>query len=154
MRTLAAGLTVTLLGCQPLTWQGTWAGSVTLNDGRMPLSAAGALTVSTGAGTPAALLFGFKGTRSGSATEFSCPQVFSTASQTATTASLAGGGTCAMQASPADGCTYELSFTSGDFTLASDTLTGKGSGRLNAACAGMGNAVTDFGFMLTATDRK
>lgn len=147
-------LLVVSTGCQPLQWQGAWTATVTVNDGRMPLTANGTLTVGNGAGIPAPLTFGFRGTRSGSTTEFFCPQAFSAANQTATTATLASDGKCTVQTTPADGCTYELTFSAGDLTLTPDKLSGKGSGRLNAACPGMGNAVTDFGFTLTASDRK
>lgn len=150
---LLALLLLLLFGCQPLQWQGTWNATLTVNDGRMPLSAAGTLTVTNGSGIPAPLMFGFRGKQSGSSTEFFCQQVLSTANQTATTATLSTGSTCSMKPTPDDGCTYDLSISSGDLTLKPNLLSGKGNGRLNAACPGAGNTVTDFGFTLSATER-
>lgn len=149
---LVAALTFT--ACQASPWQGVWTGTATLNDGRMPTTATGTLTITTGAGTPASLLFAFSGTLPGNSRTFSCPPAVSTAASTATTATLAANSTCRMTASPDDGCTHEVTFTSGELTLAADKLTGSGQGRLSSACPGMGSSVSDFGWTVSASERK
>jgi hypothetical protein len=154
MRGRLVAFLLLLSACQPVQWQGTWKGSVTLNDGRQPRTAMGTLTVATGSGIPAGLLFGFSGTLPGSPNTFACPPVVPTAMNTATTASLLTGATCRLTATPDDGCTHELTFTSGALTLSGDQLTGTGNGRLSSACTGMGSTVSDFGWTLTASDRR
>jgi hypothetical protein len=153
MRTLLF-LALALSGCQASVWTGTWTGSATLNDGRMPTTASGTLTISPGAGTPAALMFGFKGKLAGGTKEFSCLPVLSSANSTATTATMATGTTCKMTAAPDDGCTYDVVINSGEFALAGNMLSGSGNGRLTSACPGQGSATSDFGFTVTAQAEK
>jgi hypothetical protein len=155
MRALVTGLTWSLLlACQPLRWDGVWSGSATLNDGRRPTMATGTLTISPGAGIPAALLLSFDGGVVGEPKSFSCPPVLSSASSTATTLTLATPATCQLASNPPDGCTREVTFSSGELTLSSEQLSGSGNGRLSEACPGMGSSVADFGWTLTASDRR
>ncbi|MBL8920522.1 MAG: hypothetical protein JNJ54_16785 [Myxococcaceae bacterium] len=156
MRRLAhLALVFAVTACQPMQWQGVWTGTATLNDGRMPTTASGTLTITNGAGIPAALMFAFSGTLAGGTKTFSCPPVISSASNTSTTLTLATPSTpCRMTTSPDDGCTYDVVFNSGEFALAPDKLTGSGNGRLSAACPSMGSSSTDFGWTVTASDRR
>lgn len=147
-------LVLTVTACQPMQWQGVWTGSATLNDGRMPTTATGTITITNGAGIPAALMFAFSGTLAGGTKTFSCPPVISSASNTSTTLIVATPATCKLTASPDDGCTYDVTINSGEFALAPDKLTGSGNGRLSAACPAMGSSSTDFGWAVTASDRK
>jgi hypothetical protein len=137
-----------------MQWQGVWTGTATLNDGRMPTTATGTLTITNGVGIPAALMFAFSGTIPGNSRTFSCPAVVSSAFNTSTALTLATPAMCRMTASPDDGCTWDVTFTSGEFALAPDRLTGTGQGRLSSACPGMGSSVSDFGWTVAASDRK
>lgn len=147
-------IVLSVTACQPMQWQGVWTGTATLNDGRMPTTASGTLTITNGAGIPAPLMFAFKGKLAGGTKEFSCPAVLSSANQTSSTATLATPAPCKMTTTPDDGCSYDVVFSTGEFSLKPDTLTGTGNGTLTTACPGMGSSVADFGFTLTASDRK
>lgn len=120
----------------------------------MPTTASGTLTISPGAGTPAALMFGFKGKLAGGTKEFSCQPVLSSANSTATTATMATGTTCKMTTTPDDGCTNDVVINSGEFALAGTMLSGSGNGRLTSACPGQGSTTSDFGFTVTAQAEK
>ncbi|MBE2251787.1 MAG: hypothetical protein IAE78_19785 [Myxococcus sp.] len=151
MRTLFPLMVVSLSSCMSQQWPGTYVGTATVNDGRMPTTVSGTLTIAVGSGIPAALVFGFKGAPTGVSKEWSCQAGgVSTANNTASTATLATGGTCTLTVTPADGCTYDAVFNSGEFSLAGDALSGTGQGRLTTACAGMGSATSDFGFTVSA----
>lgn len=150
MRTLVALAVVVFAGCQAETFLGTWTGTATLNDGRMPHAAKGSVTIKTGQGIPAAWDFSFAGTVGTNQTTFTCVGPMSTAMATATTASLSIPSTCRITASPDDGCTRELTMSQGDFTMAGDTLTGTGNGRLATSCPNQSSSSIDFGFTLTA----
>lgn len=150
----AFGLLLLLAGCQPQQWQGTWSGSATLNDGRMPLTATGTMDVTNGAGIPASLIFAFRG-KTGGTTEFACPAGgVQSAMATSSTATIVTGASCVMTATPADGCTRTVTFNSGELTIRGDAMTGSGQGRLDLACPSTGSAVSDFGFTVTATLMK
>lgn len=136
-------------------WQGTWAGSAVVNDGRMPTTMNGTLVISNGSGIPAPLVFAFKGAPAGVSKEWSCPAGgVQTANSTASTATLSTGATCKLTVTPDDGCTWDVVFNSGEFTIRGDSMTGSGAGRLTTACPGMGSATSDFGFTVTATQTK
>jgi hypothetical protein len=155
MRRLLPLFLVSFSSCMAQQWQGTWAGSATVNDGRMPTTLNGTLTISNGAGIPAALVFAFKGAPGGVSKEWSCPAGgVSTATSTASTATLATGSTCKLIVTPDDGCSYDTVFNSGEFTIQGDSMTGTGGGRLTTACPGMGSSTSDFGFTVTATLKK
>ena len=136
-------------------WQGTWVGSAVVNDGRMPTTMNGTIVVTTGSGIPASLSFAFKGSPVGVSKEWNCPAGgVTTANSTASTATITTGATCKLTVTPDDGCTWDTVFNSGEFTIRGDSMTGTGAGRLTTACGGMGSATSDFGFTLTATQKK
>jgi len=155
MRFLLPLLIVSFSSCMAQQWPGTWTGSATVNDGRMPTTMNGTLVITAGAGTPASLVFAFTGSPAGVSKTWSCPAGgVSTASSTASTATIATGASCKLTVTPDDGCTYDTVLNSGEFTLQGDTMTGSGGGRLTTACTGMGSATSDFGFTVTATQKK
>ncbi len=155
MRLLLPLFILSLSACMAQQWQGAWAGSAVVNDGRTPTTMNGTIFVSTGSGIPASLVFAFKGSPAGVSKEWNCPAGgVSTANSTASTATITTGATCKLTAAPDDGCSYETVFNSGEFTIRGDSMTGTGAGRLTTACAGMGSATSDFGFTVTATQKK
>ncbi|MDP3231305.1 MAG: hypothetical protein Q8N26_00920 [Myxococcales bacterium] len=155
MRLLLPLVVVSLSSCMAQQWQGTWTGSATVNDGRMPTTMNGTIIVTPGSGIPASLVFAFSGSPAGVSKTWSCPAGgVSTASSTASTATIATGAACKLTVTPDDGCTYDTVFNSGEFTIQGDAMTGTGGGRLTTACTGMGSTTSDFGFTVTATQKK
>lgn len=144
-------LLLVLAGCQAQQWQGQWKGTATLNDGRMPITATGTLDITNGPGIPAPLVFSFRG-KSGSGTELFCPPgTVTSLMATASTTTVVAGSSCALTATPDDGCTRTLTFTTGMLTLRGSNLDGSGSATLNASCPGMGSSVNDVGFTVSAS---
>lgn len=148
-------LSLTLMALSACTtqssWLGEYVGTATLNDGRQPTTATGTLTIAVGTGLPSSYTFAFNGTLPGASKRFTCRGGLSTASTTASTATLATPAVCLLSTVPDDGCTHEVTFSSGEFALTADTVTGSGNGRLSTNCPVTGSSVSDFGFTVSAS---
>lgn len=127
-------------------WVGSWSGSASINDGRLPTQATGTLTVMDRGGR---LELSFRGNAQGSMKTLSCPGGLFSASLDAQRLVLAAPVTCQLAISPADGCTLEATFTAATLSLSGGALSGSGSGRSTSACPSRGSEVADFGFSVT-----
>lgn len=135
-----------LTACGPdLTpWKGTWAGSGSVNTGRQPMPFAGTLTIADGArfvatsdaqGTPAV--------------SFTCTLTAATAD--AATATFKGPVTVELTATPADGCTRQVTLDDGSATREGDALSATVRGKLKTDCTGGSSTAENFLLDLVAT---
>lgn len=142
--TLTLAVAVTACGPDVTAWKGTWGGSASINTGRQPLAYTGTLTISDGA------RFAATSDAQGSpAQSFSCALTAATADGTKVTFATAAG--CDLTATPADTCSYKVTFDAAEATRTGDALAATGHGRMTATCTGTSDVVTDFALTLSAT---
>lgn len=147
---LAAALTLAaaVTGCGPdvTAWKGTWSGTASVNTGRQPLIYTGTLTIADGA------LFTATSDAQGSpAQSFTC--ALTAASADAGKVSFASATGCTLTATPADSCSYKVTFDAAEATRNGQALEATGHGRMTASCTGASDVVTDFALTLSATRR-
>ena len=137
-----------LAACGPdvTAWKGTWAGSGDVNTGRQPLPFTGTITISDGArfamtsdaqGTPA----------------ISFNATLTAATIDGTTASFTGPTQLELTASPADGCTRQVTLDDGSATRTGDALSGTARGKVKTDCTGGSSTVENFLINIAANRR-
>ena len=143
MKRLILLSTFVLAGCGPdLTpWKGTWTGSGSVNTGRQPLPFTGKLVVaetfaatSDAQGTPAV--------------SFSCALTPVTVDGANVT--FKGPTTFALTATPADGCTRQVTMDDGTATRTGDSLEASVRGKVKTECTGGSSTVENFLLSLVA----
>jgi hypothetical protein len=137
-----------LCACGPdiTPWKGTWAGSGSVNTGRQPLAFTGTLVIADGAqftGTTDAM--------GSPAVAFSCTLTAATAD--AANVTFKGPTTVSLTATPADGCTRQVTVDDGTATRTGDALSGSVRGKVKTDCTGGSSTVENFLLDLAANRR-
>ena len=143
MKHLILLFALVLAGCGPdLTpWKGAWTGSGSVNTGRQPQPFTGKLVIadtfavtSDAQGTPAV--------------SFSC--ALTPATVDAATVAFKGPTTFQLTASPADGCTRQVTMDDGTATRTGDALEATVRGKVKTECTGGSSTVENFLLSLVA----
>lgn len=135
-----------LTACGPdiTPWKGTWGGSGSVNTGRQPMPFTGTLTISDGARFVAT-----SDAQGMPAVSFSCALTAATAD--AATVTFKGPTQVELTATPADGCTRQLTVEDGSATREGEALSATVRGKLKTDCAGGSNTAENFLLDLAAT---
>ena len=143
---LPAALFFTDCGPDVTAWKGSWAGSGDVNTGRQPMAFTGTLTISDGA------RFEAKSDAQGMpAVSFSC--ALTAATVDGTTATFTGPTQLELTATPADGCTRQVTLDDGSATRTGDSLVGTARGKVKTDCTGGSSTVENFLLNLVANRR-
>lgn len=143
---LPAALFFTACGPDVTAWKGSWSGSGDVNTGRQPIPFTGTLTISDGA------RFEAKSDAQG------MPAVSFTITLTAatvdgSTATFTGPTQLQLVATPADGCTRQVTLDDGSATRTGDALVGTARGKVKTDCTGGSSTVENFLLNLSANRR-
>lgn len=135
-----------LTACGPdiTPWKGTWGGSGSVNTGRQPMAFTGTLTISDGARFVAT-----SDAQGMPAVSLSCALTAATADATAVT--FKGPTQVELTATPADGCTRQLTVDDGSATRDGNALSATVRGKLKTDCTGGSSTAENFLLDLAAT---
>ncbi|MGV3624639.1 MAG: hypothetical protein ACO1OB_27715 [Archangium sp.] len=123
-------------------WKGTWSGNAVINTGRQPEVYEGTLIIDDTA------RFEAKSAAIGGRV-FTCALAASEIDVGG--ASFTTPTSCAMTASPADDCTYEVTFNNASATRDGEALQAMGNGRFTSTCTQSSSQSLDFALTLSAT---
>ncbi|MDP1829165.1 MAG: hypothetical protein Q8L48_38230 [Archangium sp.] len=137
-------LFLTACGPDVAPWKGTWGGSGSVNTGRLPMPFTGTLTISDGARFAAT-----SDAQGMPAVSFACTLTAATADAAAVT--FKGPVTVELIATPADGCTRQVTVDDGSATRDGDALTATVRGKLKTDCTGGSSTAENFLLDLAAT---
>ncbi len=137
-----------LSACGPdiTPWKGTWSGSGSVNTGRQPLGFTGTLTISDGA-----RFEGKTDAQGMPAVSFSATLTAATADASAVT--FTGPTALQLMATPADGCTRQVTLDDGSATRNGEALEATARGKVKTDCTGGGSTVENFLLTLAANRR-
>ena len=138
---LSLSLVIAACGPDLSPWKGTWSGSGSVNTGRQPSPFTGKLVIgetfvatSDASGTPAVSFLAAltPATADGANVTFKGPTTFE------------------LTATPADGCTRQVTMDDGTATRTGDALEASVRGKVKTACTGGSSTVENFLLSLVA----
>lgn len=141
-------LVLVLSACGPdvTAWKGTWVGNGSINTGRQPLAFTGTLTISDGARFVAT-----SDAQGSPAVSLSCALTAATAD--GTTVTFTGPTAVEVTATPADGCTRQVTLDAATATRTGEALEATANGKLKTDCTGGSSTAESFLLTLAANRR-
>lgn len=136
------------MACGPdiTPWKGTWVGSGSVNTGRQPLPFTGTLTISDGARFVAT-----SDAQGSPASSFTAALTAATADEGKVT--FTGPTSLELTATPADGCTRQVTVDDGSATRTGDDLEATVRGKVKTECTGGSSVAENFLLTLFANRR-